>query len=354
MSGQPVKRLSSLEIDEVSLVDRPANQHGLVTITKRDEGTPMGVYDEHGNELDETRLQSGDQVFNENGEAILLLDDNDLEALTSGELDPAELGLDEDALTAILQEADQDQLVGKGLAAVTGGASTKIQAGKKIATRGIDSLKLGFAHGRGNNRGFGGNESAQKVGAHFGRNAERYGVATAAGTEENVRGRFRKGLSAGEEVLSELSKALTDADQHRVISKVADRVDQAERIAKAAQDRLEQVEAEREFEQFVEIGKSFQLPVDEDELGGILQAVSKVLTDEQLETFERILNTAASALDYEEAGSAGGSPLMAYVGEAAQELVGKSAGEFSEAQATTALFSANDDAYLAYLSENQR
>ena len=32
--GRQVKRLSNLEIDEISLVDRPANQHGLVAIAK--------------------------------------------------------------------------------------------------------------------------------------------------------------------------------------------------------------------------------------------------------------------------------------------------------------------------------
>jgi hypothetical protein len=35
MTTRTVKRLYDLEIDEISLVDRPANQHGLVAIAKR-------------------------------------------------------------------------------------------------------------------------------------------------------------------------------------------------------------------------------------------------------------------------------------------------------------------------------
>lgn len=342
---KPVKRLSSLEIDEVSLVDRPANQHGLVTITKRDEGAGMAVYDEHGNEIDESQLESGDIVFSEDGEPIQLFSDEDLQALLeSGQITEDDL-------------ADDRELVGVGkadAAAVTGGARTIFQAGRKTATRELGDLKRGYKAGTQVNGHIEGGRSL-RFGNHLGRNRGKYGVAAAAGTEENVRGRFRKSEpSLGEQVLSDLSKALTDSDRDQVISKAMDRISKAEREAQAAVAKAQQLEDAAEFASYVEIAKSFELPVETDELAGILQSVSQVLDEDQLDTLERILNTAAAAIDFEERGSAGSSPLMAYVGEGARELVGKSAGELTEEQATTALFAANDDAYLAYLSENQR
>ena len=357
MTTKPLKRLSSLEIDEVSLVDRPANQHGLVTITKRDEGTRMAVYDAQGNEVDESQLQSGDQVFDEQGEVITMLSDEDLQALLdSGEVDADDLEVVGEYETEY-DEAREDELVGvgkgEGAAAVTGGASTLIRAGRKTANQVIGDVKLGFAHGKQGAPSTSRSRTQNTV-RHVSRNRGTYGLATGVGAEKIGKRESNVTKSLGEQVLSDLSKALTDGDRDTVVSKLADRLSQAEEIAYEAVTKAQELEDEREFAQYVDIAKSFELPVDPEDLGGILQEVSKVLSDEQLDTLERILHTAAAALDFEERGSAGGSPLMAYVGEAASELVGKSAGEISEAEATTALFSANDDAYLAYLSENQR
>lgn len=350
MSTQSVKRLSQLEIDEVSLVDRPANQHGLVTITKRDEGTGMAFYDQQGQPVDEEQLQSGDVVFDEQGEPIQLFSDEDLQALLeTGELTEEDL-------------VEEQELVGVGksggAAAVHGGASTLFQAGRKTANRALDSAKLGFSHGRGRNPGrSGGNERAQRAGAHFGRNAERYAVGAAAGTTGAAYGRIKKSeASLGEQVLSDLSKALTDGDRDQVISKAMERVSKAEQDARDAIAKAEQLQDAAEFAQYCEVAKSFELPVENDELGELLQAVSKSLSDSQIDLFERILHTASAAVaaELQELGSSGTSPLMGYVGEVAQEVVGKSDGGLTEAQATVALFQANPDAYLEYLSENQR
>lgn len=66
-----IKRLSNLDIDEISLVDRPANQHGLVAIAKRDEESTMSVtpalYDAEGYEVDPSEIGDGEYVYDENG-----------------------------------------------------------------------------------------------------------------------------------------------------------------------------------------------------------------------------------------------------------------------------------------------
>ena len=71
-------QLSDLEIDEVSTVDRPANQHGLITFSKStgmgegytEEVTMPGeneieVFDADGQPIDE--LAHGDVVYDQDG-----------------------------------------------------------------------------------------------------------------------------------------------------------------------------------------------------------------------------------------------------------------------------------------------
>jgi len=76
-----VKGLKNLVIDEVSLVDKGANQHATVAIAKRhaEEETDMPkFYDEGGNEVEDLdTLEIGDVVFDENGDAFEVSADED-------------------------------------------------------------------------------------------------------------------------------------------------------------------------------------------------------------------------------------------------------------------------------------
>ena len=73
MAPRKVKQINDLVIDEISLVDKGANQHAVVTIAKRAEGEEesnnMEIYDEQGNLLDPDALQDGDVVFDADGGA---------------------------------------------------------------------------------------------------------------------------------------------------------------------------------------------------------------------------------------------------------------------------------------------
>jgi hypothetical protein len=66
-----VRELRDLIIDEISLVDRGANQHAAVTIAKSASGEEeqMEIFDEQGNPLDPEALADGAIVFDENGDA---------------------------------------------------------------------------------------------------------------------------------------------------------------------------------------------------------------------------------------------------------------------------------------------
>lgn len=77
-----VKELSNIEIDEISLVDRPANQHARVAIAKRatEEETVPELFDETGEAVQLEDLVEGQVVFDADGEAyVWTLEDEDVE-----------------------------------------------------------------------------------------------------------------------------------------------------------------------------------------------------------------------------------------------------------------------------------
>lgn len=68
---KPIKNVTDIEIDEVSLVDKGANQHAMVTIAKRapEEDQMPELYDESGAVVDQDALEHGDIVFDDEGNA---------------------------------------------------------------------------------------------------------------------------------------------------------------------------------------------------------------------------------------------------------------------------------------------
>lgn len=301
-----MNRLLGLEIDEVSLVDRPANQHGLVTITKRDEDPDMDeVYDAQGNALDPEQLGPGDVVFDGNGDRHVLVDDELAAQLEAEGIDLDSLDIPDD-VSSILEE----EMVGKAGSAVTGGASSARQVGRRIKTE-----LLGHTPGR------------------------------------------RVGKSLGEGVLADLSKAYTDSDRDRVVSetfgKAEERISKAEARAFQAEQIAKALAEEQELGQYVELAKNYELPVDPADFGPILQTIAKSgLSEDELELVDRLFHAAGQAI-YAEQGFTGQAPsyVMDQVAGYAQEVVGKA--DISEAQATVALFEANPGAYAEYLSEQR-
>src|SRR5206468_4041215 len=126
-----VSRLLGLEIDEVSLVDRPANQHGVVTITKRDEDPVDEIFDEQGNPIDPESLEAGDVFYDADGQKLQVLTEEqaaELEGLEvpddASELDDYDDQYDEGDEGDEFVDPRERQLagVGKAAPAITGGA----------------------------------------------------------------------------------------------------------------------------------------------------------------------------------------------------------------------------------------
>lgn len=70
--ARKVRQINDLVIDEISLVDKGANQHAVVTIAKSADGETeenMDIYDEQGNPLDVDALEDGDVVYDAEGAA---------------------------------------------------------------------------------------------------------------------------------------------------------------------------------------------------------------------------------------------------------------------------------------------
>lgn len=74
-----VKELTNIEIDEISLVDRPANQYATVAIAKRatEEDVVPDFFTEDGQPVDLDALEFGDVVFDENGNPFQMVADDD-------------------------------------------------------------------------------------------------------------------------------------------------------------------------------------------------------------------------------------------------------------------------------------
>lgn len=362
-----VNKLLGLEFDEVSLVDRPANQLGLVTITKRDEGPVDDIFDAEGNPIDPATLQPGDYFYSEDGDEFRALTEDQVGWLEEqgieipddlSQLD--ELGLFEE------EGAREEELAGVGksaASAITGGASSLVQTGRKIGDKTLGSLKSGYFHATTGaaTRTSDVNEHAARLGAAVGRNRGAVGAGAGAGAGGFMAGHHRgrrtaTSKSLGQELLTELSKAYTDGDRDTVVSKAIEAADRraeaAERRANVAISKAERVELERETEAYVELAKSYELPVDPEDLGPILQTIAKSgLSREQLDTVDRIFTAAGEQALYAEVGTGGVAPSSILEAAQAQayEIVGKA--DASVEAATAAVFDANPDAYLEYLAE---
>jgi len=258
-----IKNVTDMEIDEISLVDRGANQHALVTIAKRasneeDLMPEIDLFDEEGAPID-GELEDGQIVYDDDGNAYRWEADEEVEAQEE-ELEP----------------------VGKS--------------------------------------------------DPFQRSA--------------VRQEVKKSYS--QQVLEELSKAYSDEDRDKVLSKAFDRVEeleqrqaQAEEIAKSERDL-------RLTREYISKAAEYNLPVDANELGPVLYRMVENMSYDDCAVIAKCLDS-AGALIFDEVGVMGGgdnADVMSQVNAFAMEEIGKAdAGSISD------VFDANPDAYNAYLAQ---
>jgi hypothetical protein len=301
------KRLHDLQIDEISLVDRPANQHGVVAIAKRAEEAPMTYYDADGYEVDENAIEVGDVVYDADGQEFAMLGADELDELG---LDPDELLTEDDGGTAYLEEDPEE---GRVLAGV----------GKRYGAR----------------------QSVGKRGARLGGPAQRSG----RGQRQSVN------KSIGQTVLEQLSKAYGDDERHELIAKAFDMAASAQAQNNLLTRRIAKMEAERDLTSYVELADEYELPVDPTELGPVLKRMADSLPPEDLELVDRIFSAAGSGALFDELGSngVGASNVMDQISAMAFQAVGKGDTQLSPEAAVGAIFDANPAAYDEYLREGR-
>lgn len=331
--GRMVKRLSGLEIDEISLVDRPANQHGLVAIAKNHQEEDMPtLFDADENPVDESELQVGDFVYDAEGNEFQVRDDVDEDDGDEDDGDYASEFVDEGELAG----------VGKGLFPLSG---NKVKAAGRLGR-----MRGGEALANAQNK-------AQPALEHFGRNKRRYqvGGAAAAGAAGGY-GAGRVGKSAGRAFLEEIGKAFSDEERDVVFAKAVDRIDEVSKRNDLLEDTIAALLDGQERKDFTEVAKSYGVPVPEEDLGGFMQRAAHSLPPEDLQLLDRILTSHGeiSKMAFQDQGIPGGygSGVLGEVYGIAGQVIQKSAelGLTQEA-AVTAVFDANPEAYEQYLSD---
>lgn len=345
---RPVRnKLFDLEIDEVSVVDRPANQHGLIAFAKsaglgevpnpqEDSMPEIEVYDSDGLEVDQEQLEHGDVVYAEDGTPYVFIDE--------GEGAEGDESYDE-------EDADQYDMVGKTAGTLLGrwapaaglGAQRVGQAGRafgqnaKTAATGPRARKVGGAV-------WGNRSNLQRAGIVAAPTVATAGAAGAYGYS-----RTRKSL--GDEVLEGLSKAVNDEERNEYIAKALNEVEIYKAANEQMRSELDDMHEQQIESVFISKAAEYNLPVSPEVLGPILKSMAEVLSDEQLDVVDNLFSAVGDAL-YDEIGYVGDTDNVSVLDQVdayASELVGKS--DLTAAQAQVAAFEANPAAYEAYLHE---
>lgn len=323
MTARPRNKLFDIDIDEVSVVDRPANQGGLIAFAKAADGEaanqedtmPDVIFDAEGNGVDEDELEHGDVVYDDDGnEYVFVVEDDDDDAEAYDEYD------------------DSDELVGVGKATLSGPGA--VVAGLPLAA----------------------SNAKRAAGEHLKKHKKKYiGGAIGAGTAGAAGGGYMAySKSLGDEVLEELSKAMNDADRDTVIAKAMDVVELYKAQSDEMAEQMALMEDQRIEEAFISKAAEYNLPVAPEVLGPILKAAATVLDEEQLDVLDELFNAVGDVL-YDEIGYVGdtdNTSVLDEVSAVADELVGKA--DLTSAEALVAAFDANPAAYDQYLLENGR
>jgi hypothetical protein len=327
---RPVREVSDIYVDEISLVDIPANQHAAVVIAKRaTEEDTVGateIYDETGAEVDPSTLTLGDVVYDETGQAFEVVPEN-----------PEDIPEGFDAMNEDQNEELLEEVGKAGIPGMNAFAAGLSKPG--VAAKGANSA---FKAGQG----------IGKAGQMVGRNKVAFGAAgagaLAGGTAVGVSKSF------ADEIREELSKAATEVQRDEILAKALTgiaqaeaRAEQAELIAKSEQD----LRLEREY---IEVAKGYNVPINPDELGPVLKRMTENMSYEDCSVIAKALE-ASGGMIFDEVGFIGGGDnvdVFSQVEAAIDGQIAKANGSVSKAHAVTEFFDGNQDAYEAYLAGN--
>ena len=374
-------KLSDLLIDEVSLVRKGANQHAHVAIAKAYDGDSGGTVEEdyfdlEGNPVDVNELEFGDIVLDSEGNALQysevddeMSEDDDLELVGKSVGGVARLAAGDARTLArsvpMRAKRAYARAGAPGMGAAMAARKAPKQAKQAAAFATYSKPAVGLSNGAGAVRRAPGNVanaarngagSAQNAVAGFARSPiGQRSIGAAALGGAGFGGGYagsRVGKSFEDEVRVELSKALTDDDRDAVISKALGYMEELEAQVSKAQEIAEEEREARLDAEFLDIAKSYTLPVDDEDLADALRACAEYLEDDQIAVIRKCLEVASDVFE-SEVGAYGGADngdVMNRV-DAQVERFAKS-GDFTRESLVTKAFENDGDAYDQYLLDN--
>jgi hypothetical protein len=314
-----IKNVTDMEIDEISVVDRGGNQFADVVIAKRadeEESVPdeIQLFDEHGEPV--SSLEDGQVVYDEGGNAYQFEADDEVEGIELvTDVDEDE---DEDAGEEITDEEIAAELDESELELAKGFSDTFLRLGTKAKSLLPQAKNTANAFAGGvKNKGVAGpmtqtQHKANEAGGFINRNKGKIaigaaGTAGGAGAVSAFGNKDKSGIqkSFSEEVMEELSKAMTDEDRDEVLSKALGAVEQA---LEAQAEYAEIAKSERELRltnEYIAKAADYNLPVDPAELGPVLYRMVETMSHEDCSVIAKCLDSASTAL-FDEVGFIGG------------------------------------------------
>jgi len=346
------KAVTDMEIDEISLVDRPANQHALVTIAKRaneEDAVPEEFFDETGEQVDVDQLEDGEVVYDADGNAFQYTEDG-AEAEVEGE--PAEIGKDKDFFRGHGTPSG-----GRYAAAMLGGPLHGAVAGKKGRKLGAFGTEIGGSlagQTAGTVLGLASRNPALAreagMAGHYGGAAGAVALNQRSGRYKPQPGRGAVAKSFADEVREELSKALDDGDRDAVISKALGRLAEYEEEIAEAQEIAKSERDLRLTREYISKAAEYNVPVEPEELGPVLMHMAEALPYEDCAVIHKALSAAGQML-FDELGFQGEADNLdpfSMVEEQLESQVAKGAGSVSKAEQVTEFFDNDPRAYDEY------
>lgn len=375
--GTQINKLSNLEIDEISLVDRGANQHAAVLISKRDEPvakqnpTPSSLHIDQPLQV-VRRKKKTKKHPDEIDKAIakrLYIEADSLDDLMGGrgpQMDPAqyedgEMNADGDLPDDWPQDQayeDPQEIEGQEITDGAGAPGMPGMAGSEDEFEPTDEeLELPELP----------EEVVDYINELESTINELLGKDDFSVEEGDKMSPFGKSFDLDYEdedndLLTELSKALDELDEEdaytrALVSKALDIVTETEGRAHDAEEIAKAERNLRLTREFTEVAKSLgsNLPVDPVEFGAVLKSLAEGLDQDDYEyvvdTFEKANRLASDSAIFDEFGKSGAyeTDLYSQVRAEAEQLVSK--GDVSHEQAISKIYEDNPDLYDEYLSE---
>lgn len=314
------KRLFDMEIDEISLVKRAANRHATVAFSKSDdtEDQVSDFFDADGELVVEDELSDGDNVYDDDGNEYVYLEEDDESLVEEPEFVGKTLN------PALLPAAALSKLRG-----IAGGAGKKVKKHPAKTAAGVTALAGGGA-----------------LAATQMRKSDTM--------DDMIDEQVPETPSLGDLLLEELSKSEDSGARDELLAAAVEEIEIVKAEAAEAQEAADYERDIRVEEAFISKAATYNLPVAPEVLGPILKAAATALTDEQLDVLDQLFDSVGDTL-FDEIGAVGdtdNASVMHQVDAAALELVGKS-DDITGEVASAALFDANPDLYDAYLAEGR-